>query len=90
MRLAESRIRMAAMFGCCPAASWLLGELHVGFVFVAETEEQLARLRGEPAGKPGKPARSKIGKTNLKDIEPIDAVAARVVPTDNQAEELPS
>ena len=55
--------------------------LHVGFVSVSETEKQLGRLPElEPAAEPAF-ARSKIGSTT-QIIHPVDAVAARVAPTE--------
>lgn len=71
------------------AGRWLAGfqledirfycDLHVGFLRLEETPEMLARL---PEGSPKEPtaARSKISKTTLKEIEPVDRVAARVSP----------
>ena len=54
--------------------------LHVHFLFIAETPEQLARLKfGEPEIK-SCVARSKISSTNLADITAIDRVAGQVVP----------
>ena len=53
-------------------------QMHVFFPFLSETIEMLARL---PEGSPAKakPARSKISATNLVEITPIDATAARVL-----------
>jgi hypothetical protein len=62
------------------ANDWGSVTLHVGFIFIEETPEQLAELRRrkEPI-KAGEPARSKIGSTG-EIITPIDRVAARVLP----------
>lgn len=58
----------------------VVGELHVGFVGVPESDAQLDRLKqpGETVAASGV-ARSKIGMTT-QNIKPIDRVAMRVVP----------
>lgn len=53
--------------------------LHVFFISVEETEEHLARLRGEIPQTTGTVAVSKIGKTT-KIIHPIDRTANNVAP----------
>lgn len=53
--------------------------LHVFFLAIPETEEELYRLRKpEPVTEP-KHATSKIASTNLANIEPVNRVAANVV-----------
>lgn len=52
--------------------------LHVGFVSVEETDEQIERLRKDPAWFSPSVARSKIGTTQLSEIAPVDRVAKRV------------
>lgn len=56
-------------------------ELHVFFLDIVETPEQLARLAVEdtPGLRRAREARSKIGRT-AQNITPIDAVAWRVAP----------
>jgi hypothetical protein len=55
--------------------------LHIGFLCIIESEEELSRLReGEPKSE-SKIARSKIGKTPLS-VQPIDRVAKRVANVD--------
>lgn len=66
-----------------------VGTLHVGFVSIAETEEQLGRLRNDPEAIAEEVARSKIGKTQ-KAITPIDATAYRVAPPPHQGDESPA
>lgn len=51
--------------------------LHLGFTYIYETPEQLARLRVKEPDQEPKPARSKIGKTARR-IRPVDRVAGRV------------
>ena len=67
--------------------------LHVGFLFLEETEEQLTRLRGEEHGQTTKaylrsirpeedeslPTRSRIFRTQ-EVIQPVDRMAIRVAP----------
>lgn len=57
--------------------------MHAGFLCIYETEEELERLRRpereEHRNRLG-PAVSKIETTNLAEIQPINRVAARVVP----------
>lgn len=56
--------------------------LHVGFIFIIETEEMLSRLRAnEETGKAihAQFARSKLASTN-EIVRPIDRVASRVSP----------
>lgn len=54
--------------------------LHVGFLSVEETEDHLNRLDNyEPVTTPT-PARSRITKSKLAKITPIDRTAARVGP----------
>lgn len=57
----------------------LFTTLHVGFLAIYETEEELERLRNEQPAPAAAPVRSQVTKTNLV-IQPIDRVAARVVP----------
>lgn len=52
---------------------------HVGFLFIEETDKQLARLREGRGKKQAKPARSKISRSNLREINAIDRVAALVL-----------
>ena len=61
-------------------------DLHVFFVGVQETQEQISRLfeAGSPA-RP-KPARSKISKSTARSIQPIDRVAARVLPQEMESD----
>jgi hypothetical protein len=55
--------------------------LHIGFISIIETDEQLIRLKRADDGlKSAAPARSKISST-AEFISPVDAVAARVAPT---------
>ena len=53
--------------------------MHVCFLWIEETQEQLANLRSDDA-KPidPRPVRSKISQTQLNRINPIDRVAHRV------------
>ena len=53
-------------------------EMHCFFIGIEETPEMLLRLCNENGKVPDRVARSKIGKTQLSEIQPIDAVAARV------------
>lgn len=56
--------------------------LHLGFLCITETPEQLALLRKTPGEKESgkrKVAVSKIETTVLSELRPIDRVAARVV-----------
>ncbi len=74
--------------GCESPRPWAVGTLHIGFISIEETDEQLAILRRPEKMKqpsdPDQPARSKIGKTNLV-VTPIDRVAHRVAPIESQA-----
>lgn len=54
--------------------------LHVFFLSVEETPEHLARLRGRDPTGPARAAKSRLTKSLLANIKPIDATAARVVP----------
>lgn len=80
-RMREFRIKAAYVPGCLgdciPHAQVLL---HIFFRSIEETEEQLARLAWD-SGRPrrAEPAVSKIEKTQLVEISPINAIAARVV-----------
>jgi hypothetical protein len=57
---------------------------HVGFVFIAETPEMVARLKNEPRCD-GSPARSKFAEMLRRyAVAPIDATAARVSPGDEK------
>ena len=56
----------------------LFVEVHVGFLCILETNEELARLRGEPVKQNNSVAYSKIEKDNSRIPEPIDRVAHRV------------
>jgi hypothetical protein len=61
--------------------------LHLGFVFVVETEEHLSRLMAyEEAPRKPRVARSRIGRTTSY-ARPIDAVAGRVAPTQSGPDE---
>lgn len=52
--------------------------LHVGFIWIRETDEMISRLRNEPT-QPGSPARSRFfGEASRSPVSPIDATAARV------------
>ena len=53
--------------------------LHVFFIHLEETEEMLQRLRSDTATPLDSTARSKIGKTPLRKITPIDSTANKVV-----------
>lgn len=66
-----------------PASPWPV-PLHVFFIHIEETPEMVARLA---EGKPAQPtpARSRLPKSMLKTLRPIDAVAKRVAPTDSPA-----
>lgn len=57
-------------------------ELHLGFLSLPETEEMLIRLRLEAMStEEAAVARSKLGKVlGVQNVQPIDAVAARVAP----------
>lgn len=63
-----------------PCFDMVTAILHIGFLSVEETEEQLARL---PEGKKeidhNKPKRSRISKTN-EIIRPINSTASKVLP----------
>lgn len=56
-----------------------LCELHIGFLCLEETPEMLLRLHEGGKMEPSA-ARSKISKSLLERLEPIDRVAARVSP----------
>jgi hypothetical protein len=66
----------------CPEEIWFSCELHCFFLHLEENElhkYRLANQRRDPIGE-AKFAVSKIETTNLKEITPIDRVAARVAP----------
>lgn len=50
--------------------------LHIGFLYLEETQEMLERLRGEPQQAPKLPGTSKVFSTQVKP-RPIDRTAAR-------------
>lgn len=54
-------------------------EMHVGFLCLVETEEELERLKNTKWASKDTTATSKISETGLKEIHPINRVAARVV-----------
>ena len=65
--------------------------LHIGFCFILESEEMLARLRNEKAARGGKVARSKLVKdASVHTHMPIDRVAARVSPRQQDAPVKPA
>lgn len=66
-----------------PALTWpdfvAVGTLHVGFVTVNETPEHVERLRNESSHLPDpRPCRSKLRRSTLATVHPIDRVACRV------------
>lgn len=69
------------LIGCATTDIRMGCEMHVFFIGIEETEEMLQRIMtpDETADRRDRIARSKIGKTQLKDIFPIDANAAAVV-----------
>jgi len=52
--------------------------LHVGFISIVETDEQLSLLRKDPSIYTSSVARSKMATTTLADVAPVDRVAKRV------------
>jgi hypothetical protein len=65
---------------------WGSGTLHVGFLFIEESEDHMANLRRSPEPETAAgPARSRIGATD-EFIRPIDRVAGAVAPTFDPSE----
>lgn len=71
--------------GCCGSdPCHATATLHVGFVFIAETDEMLATLRREPVddGKDST-ARSKFASVaEVQDVHAVDSLASRVTGVD--------
>lgn len=76
-RLAEAGLFPAGEMG--PDSIDLPVELHVGFLCIAETEEELARLRNEAMVHVSKPATPAIERNVRSEMNPINRTAARVV-----------
>ena len=65
-------------------AGHVVGKLHLGYVSIMETDEQLQRLRNEPLSWGTSPARSRLMKRLGSDfVRPIDGTAARVAGGDD-------
>ena len=54
--------------------------MHFFFLYIHESPEMLERLRNESAEKPKEAGRSKISKTNLASIRPVNKEAWNVAP----------
>lgn len=62
---------------------WIMGEFHVFFITIEETQEMLLRLGRKDWMFSADPVRSRLGRT-AEFVEPINAVAWRVAPTTRQ------
>lgn len=79
-RLDEMGVCTAHRTGQPDATSVTSAVLHIFFLYLEETEDMLERLRREPVGTESQTARSKLAKTNQKNVRPIDKTAFRVAP----------
>lgn len=76
-RLLESSL-MPRVVGCSIYREAVTAVLHVGFVFIEETDEMVSRLKNEQAAT-GSPSRSAFFREARRaSVSPIDGTAARV------------